>query len=54
VADILDAVKAAGGPDIDKRRIVLDKPIKSVGTHQVQVKVHDDLSATIDLEVVTT
>jgi large subunit ribosomal protein L9 len=52
VADILDAVKRAGGPDIDKRRIELGNPIKSVGTHQVRVKVHDDVTATITLEVV--
>jgi large subunit ribosomal protein L9 len=52
VADILDAVKTAGGPDIDKRRIELGNPIKSVGTHQVKVKVHDDVTATLTLEVV--
>ena len=53
VADILDAVKTAGGPDIDKRRIELGNPIKSVGTHQVKVKVHDDVTATLNLEVVS-
>ena len=52
VADILDAVKGAGGPDIDKRRIELGNPIKSVGTHQVKVKVHDDVTATLTPEVV--
>jgi large subunit ribosomal protein L9 len=52
VADILDAVKAAGGPDIDKRRILVGNPIKSMGSHQVTVKVHDDVTATITLEVV--
>jgi len=52
VADILDAVKNAGGPDIDKRRIELGKPIKTVGSHQVKVKVHDDVTATVNLEVV--
>ncbi len=52
VGDILDAVKNAGGPDIDKRRIELGKPIKTVGSHQVKVKVHDDVTATVNLEVV--
>jgi large subunit ribosomal protein L9 len=51
VADVLDAVKAAGGPDIDKRRIVVGNPIKSVGSHQVKVKLHDDVVATLTLEV---
>ncbi len=52
VADILEAVKSAGGPDIDKRRIEVGNPIKSVGPHQVKVKVHDDVTATVNLEVV--
>ncbi|MEJ7629652.1 MAG: 50S ribosomal protein L9 [Nocardioidaceae bacterium] len=52
VADILDAVKTAGGPDIDKRRIELGNPIKSVGTHVVKVAVNDDVTATLTFEVV--
>ncbi len=54
VADIVDAVKSAGGPDIDKRRIEVGNPIKTVGSHQVKVKVHDDVSATVNLDVVAT
>ena len=50
--DIVDAVKAAGGPDIDKRRIQVGNPIKTLGSHQVTVKVHDDVSATVNLNVV--
>jgi large subunit ribosomal protein L9 len=52
VADIVDAVKSAGGPDIDKRRIEVGNPIKTVGSHQVKIKVHDDVSATVSLDVV--
>lgn len=52
VNDILDAVKRAGGPDIDKRRIAVGNPIKSIGTHQVKVKVHDDVAATLTLQVI--
>ncbi len=52
VTEIVDAVKAAGGPDIDKRRIEITNPIKSLGSHQVTVRVHDDVIATVNLEVV--
>ena len=52
VSDIVSAVKRSGGPDIDKRRIFVGQPIKSLGSHQVTVKVHDDVSATVNLEVV--
>jgi large subunit ribosomal protein L9 len=53
VTDIVDAVKSAGGPDIDKRRIQMNSPVKTVGSHQVTVKVHDDVTATLNLEVVS-
>jgi large subunit ribosomal protein L9 len=52
VSDIASAVKASGGPDIDKRRIVVSTPIKSIGSHQVAVRVHDDVTAAVSLDVV--
>jgi large subunit ribosomal protein L9 len=51
-ADIVAAVKASGGPEIDKRRIQVGNPIKTLGAHLVSVKVHDDVSATVHLDVV--
>ena len=52
VADVVQAVAAAGGPTIDKRRIELTNPIKTVGAHQVTVRIHPEVSATVDVEVV--
>ncbi|MQA86444.1 MAG: 50S ribosomal protein L9 [Streptosporangiales bacterium] len=49
--DIADAVTAAGGPELDKRRIELRNPIKTVGAHQVTVRLHPEVSATIDVEI---
>jgi large subunit ribosomal protein L9 len=51
-SDIAGAVKAAGGPDLDKRRIELGNPIKTVGAHKVSVRLHPEVSANIALEVV--
>jgi large subunit ribosomal protein L9 len=51
-ADIAGAVKAAGGPELDKRRIEVTNPIKTVGAHRVAVRLHSDVSAKIDLEVI--
>ncbi|GAA1107601.1 50S ribosomal protein L9 [Nocardiopsis composta] len=51
-ADVADAVKAAGGPQVDKRRIEIKNAIKSVGAHKVQIRLHPEVSATIALEVV--
>ena len=50
--DIAEAVKAAGGPSIDKRKVEIGQPIKSIGEFQVKVRLHDDLSAQIDVRVV--
>jgi large subunit ribosomal protein L9 len=50
-ADIAAAVIAAGGPEVDKRRIEIANPIKTVGAHQVKVRLHPEVSAPLELEV---
>ncbi|CAA9343512.1 MAG: LSU ribosomal protein L9p [uncultured Nocardioidaceae bacterium] len=52
VGDIAAAISQGGGSSIDKRRIVLGNPIKSLGSHQVTVKVHDEVDALVNLNVV--
>ncbi len=51
VADIAAAIASAGGPQVDKRRIDVGQPIKSVGTHPVTVRVSDDVAAEVTIEV---
>ncbi|HEY1919076.1 MAG TPA: 50S ribosomal protein L9 [Streptosporangiaceae bacterium] len=51
-ADIAAAVRAAGGPELDKRRIEITNPIKTVGSHQVSVRLHPEVSAPLDVEIV--
>ncbi len=51
-ADIVSAIAEAGGPEVDKRRIEMGNPIKTIGTHTVQVRVHPEVSATVTLDVV--
>ena len=50
--EIAAAVSAAGGPSIDKRKVEISQPIKSIGDFQVQVRLHTDISAQIDIRVV--
>jgi large subunit ribosomal protein L9 len=45
-------VRAAGGPELDRRRIQLGGTIKSLGRHDVTVALHPEVSATIAVEVV--
>ncbi|MCT1499431.1 50S ribosomal protein L9 [Corynebacterium sanguinis] len=53
-ADIADAVKAAGGPDLDKRRIDVPKGlVTKTGGYQVRVKLHDDVEGKVNFEVVS-
>ncbi|WP_067970440.1 50S ribosomal protein L9 [Nocardiopsis trehalosi] len=51
-SDVAEAVVASGGPAVDKRRIEIRNPIKSVGEHKVEVRLHPEVTATIALEVV--
>jgi len=50
--DIAAAVEAAGLGSIDKRKVELPEHIKSVGNYQANVRLHEDVSAVIDLQVV--
>lgn len=51
-ADVAVAVRNAGGPALDKRALNIAKPIKAVGKHKVQVKLHDSVTASITIDVV--
>jgi large subunit ribosomal protein L9 len=50
-SDIAAAVKRAGGPELDRRKIEVTNPIKTIGLHQVSVRLHPEVSATLDVEV---
>ena len=51
-ADVADAVTAQTGAVLDRRRIQLPEPLKSVGTHVVPVRLHADVVAEVTVEVV--
>lgn len=50
-ADIAAAVKDAGGPTLDRKRIRINGHIKSTGTHTVTVDLHPDVTASVPLLV---
>jgi large subunit ribosomal protein L9 len=52
-ADVVAAIKKAGGPNLDKRTVQLPKAhIKSVGTHPVTVRLHPEVNASVSVSVV--
>jgi large subunit ribosomal protein L9 len=50
--EIVAAVKAAGGPSLDRRRVELTGAIKSLGAYPVQVKLHPEVTAKFSVNVV--
>ena len=52
VADVVAAVEAQAGIVLDRRRIALD-PIKTLGVHEIPVKLHPEVEFRITAEVVT-
>ena len=50
-SDIAEALRAAGGPELDRRRIEIATPIRTIGSHQVTVRLHPEVEATLDVEV---
>jgi large subunit ribosomal protein L9 len=51
-ANIASAIERARDVRIDRRRVRLDEPIKSLGTHQVPIQVHGDIEASVKVIVV--
>jgi large subunit ribosomal protein L9 len=51
-ADVVDAVSEQAGVDLDRRKLLLSDPIKSLGTHSVAVRLHPDVEFPVTVEVV--
>ena len=51
--DIVEAVAAQTGITVDRRRLHLEEPIKSVGTHDVPLRLHTDVEAHLQVDVVS-
>ena len=52
VQDLVAAVAAQTGVELDRRRVHLAESIKTLGTHQVPVKLHSDVEFPVTVEVV--
>jgi large subunit ribosomal protein L9 len=49
--DIATAVKDAGGPTLDKKRIQLPGHIKTTGAHTITIELHPDVVASVPVKV---
>ncbi|MCC6483520.1 MAG: 50S ribosomal protein L9 [Armatimonadetes bacterium] len=52
-SDIADAVKAQTGVELDRRKIDLHKPLRSIGEHEVPVRLHREVSGKLKVEIVS-
>ena len=48
--DVSDAI-AAGGAKVDRSMVVLDKPIKALGVHEVKVRLHPEVTVTVKINI---
>jgi large subunit ribosomal protein L9 len=49
--DIMNRIKNELGAEIDRHRIVLERPIKDTGEHEVAIKLHHDVTAQLIFQV---
>ena len=49
---VMNAIKAAGGPLVEKRNVQISAPIKKTGSHTVAIDLHPDVVALVTIEVV--
>ena len=52
VAEIAAAITEASGEAVDKRTIAVDHAVRTLGSHQVTVRLHEDVLATVAINVV--
>ena len=51
-ADVAEAVAKVGGPKVDRRKVELQQPIKSLGDYSVLVRLHPEVQAKVAVSVV--
>ena len=49
--DIAEALKSQAGIDVDKRKVVLDAPIKAFGSYKIDVKLYQEITGKITVSV---
>src|SRR5436309_9611341 len=50
--NVAEQIEKVLGVQVDRKRVMLAEPIRSVGVHEVQVHLHPEVDATVTVEVV--
>jgi large subunit ribosomal protein L9 len=51
-SDVARGIEEQLGEDVDRHNVLLDDPIRVLGTHQVEVKLHEEVNALVTVEVI--
>lgn len=49
---IAEAILKAGGPKVDRKRLHVEGPVKSLGAHQIHLRLHPEVEAAFNVEVI--
>ena len=52
VADIVEGINRFTGVELERSQVELDEPIKAIGLHEIQVKLHSDVEFPLTLDVI--
>ena len=50
--EVAAAVTARTGADVDRRKLSIEAPIRTIGTHEVSARLHPDVSFAFNVEVI--
>ncbi len=52
VTDVVEGIRKFTGVEVDRHAIILDNPIRAIGLHEVQVKLHSEVQFPVILDVI--
>ncbi len=52
VQDVVEGIRRFTGLELDKGSVVLESPIKAIGLHEVQIKLHPEIEFPLTLDVI--
>lgn len=52
VADVVEGIRKFTGIEVDRRSVLLPSPIRAIGLHEIQVKLHPEVEFPITLDVI--
>ena len=51
-SDVARGILDQLGEDVDRHKVLLEEPIRSLGSHQVEVRLHEEVNALVTVEVI--